>query len=142
MKRFAVENGKESVFLQVKDLRFLDSQSRTPTEVKKNINFENINVNKQEEFFEFTDKAIIEYAKNSNFIINYDEFSNMTYEEICKGFELNRKNIENLIKDIKKDLKKKVDVTTKRHDLDELNYYEQSILYFLSHENNVKRTKK
>lgn len=133
MKRFVTENGKEKVFIQVKDLRFIDSQSRTPNDVKKNIKLENLNVNKLDEFFEFTNTDFIEYLKKADFIIDYDEFNNMSYEEICKGFYQNRKNIESKIKEIKKDLKKKKDVTTKRHDLDELNHYEQSVLYFLDH---------
>ena len=35
MKRFTIENGKETVFLQVRDLRFLDSRSRTPKDIRK-----------------------------------------------------------------------------------------------------------
>ena len=53
MKKFQEENGKEIVFIQGKDLRFLDAQSRTPSSVKKLINFNSININKQEEYFEF-----------------------------------------------------------------------------------------
>ena len=135
MKRFTIENGKETVFLQVRDLRFLDSRTRTPKDIRKNIKLDNLNVNKQEEFFEFKSKDFVEYLKKeADFILDYDEFSNMSYEDICKGFNQNHKNIENLIKEINKDLKKKKDVTTKRHTLDELNYYEQSVLYFLDHQ--------
>lgn len=133
MKRFTKENGKEKVFIQVRDLRFIDAQSRTPSNVKKEIKLENLNVNKQDEYFEFTNKDFINFLKKADYILDFDEFNNMSYEDICKGFDQNRKNIESKIKEIKKDLKKKLDVTSKRHDLDLLNYYEQSILYFLSH---------
>ena len=133
MKRFITENGKEKVFIQVSDLRFIDSQSRTPNNVKKNIKLDNLNVNKQDEYFEFTNKDFISYLKNADFIIDYDEFNNMSYEDICKGFEQNRKNIDRLYKEIKKDLKKKLDVTTKRHNLNELTHYEKSVLEFLDH---------
>ena len=139
MKKFNKENGKESVFIQVRDLRFLDSRSRTPKEIRNNIKLDNLNVNRMDEYFEFTNKDFVEYIKrNTDFIINYDEFTQMTYEDICRGFNQNHKNIETLIKEINKDLKKKKDVTTKRHNLDELNYFEQSILYFLSHEKYAK----
>lgn len=141
MKRFITENGKEKVFVQVKDLRFIDSQSRTPNNVRKNIKLENLNINKPDEYFEFTNKEFIDYLKTASYIIDYDEFNNMSYEDICRGFDQNRKNIEIKIKEIKKDLKKKKDVTTKRHDLDMLNYYEQSVLYFLDHKKAEKRFK-
>ena len=124
MKKFNKENGKESVFIQVRDLRFLDSRSRTPKEIRNNIKLDNLNVNRMDEYFEFTNKDFVEYIKrNTDFIINYDEFTQMTYEDICRGFNQNHKNIETLIKEINKDLKKKKDVTTKRHNLDELNYF-------------------
>lgn len=141
MKRIIEENGKEKVIVQGKDLRFLDSQARTPKDLKKFITFEHINVNNQEVEYTFDDENFVKYVDRAYFIIDHDEFENMSYDEACAKFELNRKKIEEKIKEIKLDLKKKEDVTKKRHDLDELSYYDQSILYGLSHEKYQNRIK-
>lgn len=141
MKRFIEEDGKEKVILQGKDLRFLDSQARTPKDLKKFITFEHININNQEEEYIFDNENFVKYIDRAYFIIDRDEFDNMSYEEACAKFELNRKKIEEKAEEIKKDLKKKEDVTKKRHDLDELSYYDQSILYGISHEKYKNRIK-
>ena len=42
MKRFETINGQEIVYIQGKDLRFSDSQSRTPKNLKRIIKFEHL----------------------------------------------------------------------------------------------------
>lgn len=133
MKRFETIKGQEIVYIQGKDLRFLDSQSRTPQNIKKNIKFDHLDINNKEVEFIFSNKEFVEYVKKAKFILNFDDVERMSYEEACEKFERNRNKIESLYVEIKKDLKKKIDVTKKRHDLEELNYYDQSILYILDH---------
>ena len=142
MKTFKIENGKEYVEVQGKDLRFLDSQKRTPASIRELINFEQLDFNNQEVSYRFYDEEFINYLKNANYIIDENEFNNMSYEEICRGFNQNDTNINALVKEINKDIRKKKDVTTKRHNLGELYYYQQSILYFIDHKFNNKGYKK
>lgn len=142
MKTFKIENGKEYVEVQGKDLRFLDSQKRTPASIRELINFEQLDFNNQDVSYKFFDKEFINYLRNANYIIDENEFNKMTYEEICRGFNQNEENINALVKEINKDIRKKKDVTTKRHNLGELYYYQQSILYFIDHKFNNKGYKK
>ena len=78
MKRFVMQNEKEAVIVQGKDLRFLDSQARTPKSIKKLITFEHIDVNNQEKEFIFYEKEFVHYMKNADFILNKDDFHNVS----------------------------------------------------------------
>ena len=132
MKKFTKENGKEKVFVQIKDLRFLDMQDRTPDNIKKLISFEKINVNKQDEYFEFDDKEFIKYLKESYFILDYDKFNNMTYEQISEEFDKNEQNISKIINEKKKLRRKKMSSDGLDDALMLLVYYEQSIAGFIN----------
>ena len=131
-----IEYGK--IYVQSKDLRFLDAQERTPDEVKKQINFNLINVNKPDEYFEFTDPAFIKYLKQSYFIIDYDRFDKMSYDEIAKKLNENTKNIEKLQKQIKKINRRLINPKLKKQEakpLEEagalLMYYQESMIGFV-----------
>ena len=140
MKRFAEEKGKKVVYVQVKDLRFLDSQSRTPQNVKNLIKLEHLNVNRQEDYFRFDDEEFVKYLNNANFIIDYDEFSNLSDKYIREGFNINYQNIISLSDEIRADEKKKKDVKAKKENLNELKHYAQSIADFIDYERSKGRT--
>lgn len=130
-----IEYGK--IYVQSKDLRFLDAQPRTPEEVKKQIKFNSINVNKPDEYFEFTDPAFIKYLKQSYFIIDYDRFNKMSREEIANELSENAKNIEKLQKQINKINRKLINSKLKKQEakpLEEagalLMYYQNSMIEF------------
>ena len=131
MKKFEIENGKEKVFVQVKDLRFLLRHPRTPDNVNSLIDISLINANKQEEFFEFDDKDFIKYMHDSYFILDYDRFNNMSKKEVAEEFENNQEKMDKVIKDIKKSKKNKTSIEGSKDALMGLMYYEQSIINFI-----------
>lgn len=141
MKRFVMQNEKEAVIVQGKDLRFLDSQARTPKSIKKLITFEHIDVNNQEKEFIFYEKEFVHYMKNADFILNKDDFHNVSDEEAYAQIVGVEEEINKIKMQMENDLKNKIDVTKKRHDLAELYHKELSILYFLDHEKSEKKTR-
>lgn len=132
MKRFTIEDGKEKVFVQIKDLRFLDMQQRTPSSIKKFFKFDSTNINKMNEYFEFDDPDFIKYMHESYFIIDYDKFNNMSEKEISKEFDDNCNNIEKVQKEIKKLRKKHIDESGYNDALMLLVYYQDSIINFIN----------
>lgn len=132
MKRFQDENGKKIVFVQGKDLRFLDAQSRTPSSVKKMINFNSININKQEEYYEFTNEEFIDFLKNEAFyILDVDEFDKKTNEDISKEFDRITNNIEKIQKEKKKLKKQKIEQKGFDEALYALLHYQSGIVNYI-----------
>ena len=159
MKRFVEVNGKEAVIVQGYDLRFIDSHAGTSQDIRNLITLEHIDVSKQEKEFIFYENQFVHYMKTATFILDKDEFSKMSYEEICKEFSQTNNKMEKLLNAVNKDLEKKEvftkkrhnkiaklknavnndeelkeDITKKQHELKELFHYSQSISYFLDHE--------
>ena len=132
MKKFQEENGKEIVFIQGKDLRFLDAQSRTPSSVKKLINFNSININKQEEYFEFDDIELIKFLKAEAFyILDINDFDMKTDEDIRNEFDKITNNIEKIQKEKKKLKKKKISQKGFDEALYALLYYQNGIANYI-----------
>ena len=141
MKRFVTENGKEKVFIQVKDLRFIDKQNRTPASVKKLLNMNNLNANKQEEYFEFSNPEFVKYLKEAFFILDYDKFNSMTDEAISKEFDQNLKNMDKIQRE-KRKIKRKSAVENGLNDaLVALVYYQGGIADFVSEKRRKKGLK-
>ena len=91
-----------------------------------------------DEYFEFTDPAFIKYLKQSYFIIDYDRFDKMSYDEIAKKLNENTKNIEKLQKQIKKINRRLINPKLKKQEakpLEEagalLMYYQESMIGFV-----------
>ena len=148
MKRFVEENGKKIVIVQGKDLSFLDSQSRTPKNIKKLISFEHINYNNREKEFKFSDKEFVDYISDSDFIINFDEFNKLSRDEKLILLSKKASEMSNLAKEVNSYLGKKIiaedvsKITKKRHDLSECRHCYESIVYVLEDEQRKEIAKK
>lgn len=96
------------LYVQGFDLRFLDAHTMFPKKLRKLITFDEISLNRENEYFEISDPEFIKYIEQSYFILDYDTFNNMTNEQLNKIVENNEKNIN--------DLKKKQDIAMKHNE--------------------------
>ena len=132
MKIFYIENGKERVFVQLKDLIYLKRHKRTPEEVRKFISTCNLSQINVDEFYEFDNKDLIKYLKDSYFILDINKFNNFTTEEIKKEYFINEMNIKKV-----KTEKKKLPLNERKYStglddaLDDLEYYKKNIKAYL-----------
>lgn len=85
MKKFLNENGVNKVYVQVKDLKFI-LENRASSNVRDNIDSiilsENIQFYDENEYVLYDDIEIINYLKNIAFILDVDECSNLSIDEI------------------------------------------------------------
>ena len=64
MKIFTNEDGKEKVYVQMKDLRFIGSNKFTPEDILKYVPIESYSISNQYEYICFEDEAMINYLKS------------------------------------------------------------------------------
>ena len=133
MKIFTNEDGKEKVYVQMKDLRFIGSNKFTPEDILKYVPIESYSISNQYEYICFEDEAIINYLKSLNYILDYNKFSNMTKEEIDFEYRENQKQMHLLESKIMKLPKKERTVQNpKYYALMNFQYYKESIEEFLN----------
>ena len=95
MKIFKTKDGKETVYVQLKDLIYITNRyfDRMPRVISKKIGRQLtfIGITQQYMFMPFTDKEAVDFFKSQNYIIDFDDFRNMPiaviedkYHEIVK----------------------------------------------------------
>lgn len=132
MKVFIEEKGKETVFVQYKDLRFLCNSNQTPNEIKSLIPMCAFSLTNEEEYMEFEDENFIKYLKQVYFILDLNKFNEMSNEDIDKIYNDNVSNIikiENKLKKLNK--KERMKEIGTYEALSTLNYYKKEIEEYL-----------
>lgn len=85
MKLFHTENGKQLVYVQLKDIKYLTSFTSLPEEVTSVIfsvfdDFD-VDASTQFNFVCFDEEAVIFFFKELDFIIDYDAYKHFTEEQ-------------------------------------------------------------
>lgn len=84
MKIFTKEDGKEVVYVQIKDLVFIANHFRTPNEIKNLIPMHVTSMTADpNEYFAFTNPKFVEFMKREvPYVVDKDEYDNLTDKEI------------------------------------------------------------
>jgi hypothetical protein len=91
MKILVKEKGKLKAYVQVRDIIYLKSLNiAIPSFVLDKIEAEDIGNRKGIDYIEFDNPLAINYFYNQEYIVNYDEYKNLTLEQVMeKEKELN-----------------------------------------------------
>lgn len=106
MKIFSNENGRDVIYIQYSDLRLLNYSQRTPENIKKLIPIEACSSIYMDEYMKFDNKELIEWVRNTYFILDFDQFSKMSKNEIYIEYIMIESRIELILNDLKKIPKK------------------------------------
>lgn len=129
------------MYAQGFDLRFLDAHPIFPKNLKKLITFDEISLSREDEYFEISDPEFIKFLDQAYYIIDYDTYNSMTYEQISEVMNKNEKNIDDLKN--KKLLAKKNKENVAPYDaaMRNLLHYKNSISRFMDEKNINKRSR-
>lgn len=139
MKVFSTEDDKDIVFVQCKDLSYIDRHERTPKEVKDVIPIHALAYSNREEYERFDDPDFVYYMKHAaNYILNYDEFKKLSDDEINSVYKQTNekiKNAYNILDSEKKEERKKA-TNGINQAINDLEYYRDSIKDFVINKEN------
>lgn len=96
MKLFREENGEEVVYIQCKDLNLIENVESLSRGIDIKMTLRQSAMSNKDEFVRVEDPKIVSALKNMYFIVDYDEFSKLSDEEINKKIIENRKEIAKL----------------------------------------------
>lgn len=102
MKIFTKEDGKDVVYIQYGDLRILSYSERTPDNIKKLIPIGVYSLIYSEKYMKFDNEEFIEWVRNTYFILDFDQFSKMSKNEIYREYVMIESRIELILSDLKK----------------------------------------
>lgn len=96
MKIFRKENDKEVAYIQCKDLNLITSIEHLSRYININVSMSQALITNREKFVRLENSKIIAELKKLYFIVDFDEFKNLSDEEINKRFRENEYEIEKI----------------------------------------------
>ncbi len=85
MKLFHTKNGKQSVYVQLKDIKYLKDSDSIPDEISTVVlsvfNDFDVDASTKFNFVRFDEEAVISFFKDLDFIIDYEHYRHFTEEQ-------------------------------------------------------------
>lgn len=95
MKIFHVKNGKETVHVQMQDIMYLVNETdiSVPDVITQRIitDVNSADITRRLEFIKFEEDEVVEFFKKIEFIIDFNKYQKMNYEQIAGEIEQTEK---------------------------------------------------
>lgn len=128
MKKFLSED--TAVLVQVKDIIFMRNNGKLPKRINEDI-IQNIDELNADDFIKLENELAVCYMRNQDYILNSNQFNDLSIDDIKKVYYDNQLRIRNMLKAKKQMLKKERDTNHIDDLLNCLKYYQSDIKNYI-----------
>ena len=123
MKILNVKNGKESIYVQAKDLIYMSTRycdRMLPISITKIISkkIRFIGLAQKDMFIQFTDSDAVDFLKNQNYIIEFNDYRNLSVVQVETKYQELVKESSQVVNDmLSEENQKKIEIINKNCDI-------------------------
>ena len=128
MKKFLSDD--TAVLVQVKDIIFMRNNGKLPKRINEDI-IQNIDELNADDFIKLENELAVCYMRNQDYILNSNQFNDLSIDDIKKVYYDNQLRIRNMLKAKKQMLKKERDTNHIDDLLNCLKYYQSDIKNYI-----------
>ncbi len=138
MKKFLSDD--TAVLVQVKDIIFMRNNGKLPKRINEDI-IQNIDELNADDFIKLENELAVCYMRNQDYILNSNQFNDLSIDDIKKVYYDNQLRIRNMLKAKKQMLKKERDTNHIDDLLNCLKYYQSDIKNYIKSNKENKKLK-